>query len=60
MLNFVTSLIATMNGKLNNEEGQGMVEYILIIALIALVVILVFPAVSTAISDAFQSIADSL
>ncbi|TJX14158.1 Flp family type IVb pilin [Tissierella creatinini] len=42
------------------EEGQGMVEYALIIAGIALVVALAFPTVSGAITGLFSDIAAEL
>ena len=42
------------------EEGQGMVEYGLIIALIAIVVIVAFPAVSGALVAIFNKIATKL
>jgi pilus assembly protein Flp/PilA len=42
------------------EKGQGMVEYALIIVLIAIVVIVVLTLLGTQISDVFQRIADAL
>ena len=45
---------------LRDEEGQGMVEYALIIALIAIVVIVVLRVVGTDIRAIFQSIVDAL
>ena len=44
----------------SEEEGQGMVEYGLIIALIAIVVIVAFPAVSGALTNLFNTIAGEL
>ena len=44
----------------SEEEGQGMVEYGLIIALIAIVVIVAFPAVSGALTNLFNKIAGKL
>lgn len=43
-----------------DEEGQGMVEYALIIVAIALAVMLVLPGVGTAISNIFTNIKDKL
>ncbi len=44
----------------NDEEGQGMVEYALIIALIAIVVIGAVAAIGKAINSKFQDAADIL
>ncbi len=46
--------------KLTNEKGQGMVEYALIIGLVAVVVIAVLVLLGPAISDQFQSIINKL
>lgn len=43
-----------------DESGQGMVEYALIIALIAVVVIAVVALLGTNIKDVFQQSADEL
>lgn len=43
-----------------NEEGQGMVEYALIIALIAVVLIIVLTAMSGSLEDIFTRISDVL
>ena len=45
-----------MNWLKNEESGQGMVEYALIIVAIALVVILVLPSVGAAIKGKFEEI----
>jgi pilus assembly protein Flp/PilA len=42
------------------EKGQGMVEYALIIVLIAIVVIVVLSILGTQISVVFREIADAL
>lgn len=42
------------------EEGQGMVEYALLVGLIAVVVIVVLVKVGPAISVKFQEIVDAL
>lgn len=44
----------------NDEEGQGMVEYGLIIALIAIVVIVALVALGPKIRDIFQAANDSM
>ncbi|MDS0525889.1 Flp family type IVb pilin [Clostridium sp. SHJSY1] len=47
-------------GKLKEEKGQGMVEYALIIGLVAIVVIAVLVLLGPAISAKFQEIIDAL
>ena len=44
----------------NDEEGQGLVEYVLIIVLIALVVLVALNPVAVALQNAFSTIADRL
>ena len=46
--------------KLKEEKGQGMVEYALIIGLVAIVVIAVLVLLGPAIAAKFQSIVDAL
>ncbi len=53
-------LIAWLGMHFGNERGQGMVEYILIIALIALAVIVVLGLLGNTISDTFQNVVDNL
>ncbi|ACX52168.1 Flp/Fap pilin component [Ammonifex degensii KC4] len=43
-----------------DEEGQGMAEYGLILALIAIVVIIALTALGTSIRDKFQKVSDEL
>lgn len=47
-------------GKLNEEKGQGMIEYALIIGLVAVVVIAVLVLLGPAISAKFQEIVNAL
>ena len=49
-----------MNWIANEEEGQGMVEYALIIALIAIVVMAALGPVGTAIKGKFEQIGTAL
>jgi len=44
----------------SEESGQGMVEYGLIIALIAVVLIIVLKAMSTSLGDTFETISSAL
>ncbi len=45
---------------IKSEKGQGMVEYALVIALVAVVVAGFIPGVTDAISNTFDSIKDKL
>lgn len=45
---------------LPREEGQGLVEYALILVLVAIVVIAVLTILGQNVSDVFQRIADEL
>lgn len=49
-----------MNWFANEESGQGMVEYGLIIALVSIVVILALTAVGGKLKELFNKIADAL
>ena len=60
MVQMLATLISTYLPANEKEEGQGLVEYALIIALIAVVVALVLPGLATAISGTFTDIAGSL
>ena len=46
--------------RLTDEEGQGLVEYVLIIVLIALVVLTTISPVATALKSGFNAIASRL
>lgn len=45
---------------IKNEDGQGMVEYALILALVSVVAITVLTALGTKVSDEYQAAADAL
>lgn len=44
----------------NEEEGQGMAEYGLIIALAAVLIIAAMPFLSTAVQDLFKSLGEKM
>jgi len=57
MFNKLKSFIVS---KLKDEKGQGMVEYALLIGLVAIVVIAVLIFLGPAISDIFKEIIEKL
>ncbi len=56
MFNYFKTWIACMM----NDEGQGMVEYVLLVSLIAIAVIAVLLLLGPAIAAEFQQIVDRL
>ncbi len=50
----------TMFRYLKSQKGQGMVEYVLIITVIALVVVAAMPTLTAAISSAFGNAAGKM
>ena len=60
MLMYFMNFIDIILFKVREEEGQGMVEYALLVGLIAVVVIGVLVLLGPAIAAKFQSIIDSL
>jgi len=54
---FLQMLMAQLK---QNEEGQGLIEYALIVLLIAIVVIVVLTAVGGEINGVFSDISDTL
>ena len=58
---FVTTTLAMLQGRVDRKDkGATMVEYGLIVALIAIVVIVAVTAIGTNLSALFNSIAGSL
>jgi pilus assembly protein Flp/PilA len=49
-----------LSGRDSNEEGQGMVEYALILVLIAIVVIVILAVVGHKVSTVFSNISTGL
>lgn len=60
MLQLLADVQNWLAGVRNDERGATAVEYGLIVALIAAVIILVVTTLGTEIRDAFQSIVDGL
>jgi pilus assembly protein Flp/PilA len=56
----VLSKFLRLRGLLAREDGQGMVEYALILVLVAIVVIAVLTTMGSRIQAAFQDIVTSL
>ena len=60
MNNLFLSLYAKFQGLKNGEEGQDLVEYALLVALIALVCVSGVNNVATAVNNVFSTISSSL
>jgi pilus assembly protein Flp/PilA len=71
IIGFISSVIYTLHGEhamfhlpsrfwLQNEEGQGLVEYAFILILVALVVLLVLLLFGPEIGNLYSSIVDAL
>ena len=60
MLSFISTLVSYLKTRRESEEGQTLVEYGLLLALIAIVVIAVLVLLGPAISGIFQSVNDQL
>ncbi len=53
-------LFVKMQNKLQGEDGQGLVEYALILVLISVVCIVALTAIGTNANDVFNTIKDKL
>ena len=53
-------MLKKLMAKMQNEEGQGLIEYALIIVLVSIVVILALTAVGTGVNSVFTNIAAHL
>ena len=60
MKNLISTLVSFIQSRREDEEGQTLVEYGLLLALIAIVVIAVLLLLGPAISTIFQSVNDAL
>ena len=53
-------MLKKLMAKMQNEEGQGLVEYALIIVLVSIAVIVALTALGTSVSTVFSTIVTSL
>jgi pilus assembly protein Flp/PilA len=53
-------MLKKLMAKMQNEEGQGLIEYALIIVLVSIVVILALTAVGSGVNSVFENIAGQL
>lgn len=53
-------LMLKIKSLLNREEGQGMVEYALILFLVSIIAIGALTAIGVSVRDVLQSVADTL
>jgi pilus assembly protein Flp/PilA len=60
MLSLISNLVAYLQLRRDSEEGQTLVEYGLLLALIAIVVIAVLLVLGPAISGIFRSVNNQL
>jgi pilus assembly protein Flp/PilA len=60
MSNLLQNLFVKFQGLKNGEEGQDLVEYALLVALIALVCVSGVSNVATAVNNVFSNISSSL
>ena len=60
MLNLISLFWPSLKTLKKDQSGQGMVEYVLIIALIAVAVIAFLPGVATAIGNVLTTITSKL
>jgi len=60
MSNTLMNLYVKFQGLKNREQGQDLVEYALLVALIALVCVTSINGVATAINNVFSAISSSL
>jgi pilus assembly protein Flp/PilA len=56
----MNTLVLRIVARLQDEEGQALAEYGLILGLIAVVAIAALTALGLALTDKFQSIADAM
>jgi len=59
-MNFIINKVSQVRALFKNEEGQDLLEYALLIALIALVAVGAVTAAGGKVGTVFQAIADSI
>ena len=59
-MSVVNGLLATLRRQLSRTEGQGLAEYALILALIAIVAIVALLFLGTAISNILQTVGNNV
>jgi pilus assembly protein Flp/PilA len=59
-MNFMTQLIALISSIRNDDEGQGLAEYALILALIAIVAIVALIFLGGQVSTILSTVGDSV
>ena len=60
MNNMFLKLVVKMQNLLNNEEGQDLIEYALLVAIIAVAAIAGTQALGTKVSQVFSSVAGAI
>ena len=60
MNNMILKLVVKMQNLLNNEEGQDLIEYALLAALIATAAITSAKGIATAVNSVFTTITSSI
>jgi pilus assembly protein Flp/PilA len=60
VLTLFTNLQLAITGALNDEEGQGLTEYALILALIAIIAIAALTLLGNKVTDVLNTVANSL
>jgi pilus assembly protein Flp/PilA len=56
----MTELILKLKSLWNREEGQGLVEYALILVLVSIVAIAALDAIGTNVTNVLQTVANAL
>jgi pilus assembly protein Flp/PilA len=56
----LTKFFVKMQNKMQDEEGQGLVEYALILVLVSIVVIIALTAIGTGVNQVFLDIGSAL
>lgn len=60
MLKLYTTLVSQLETLRDREEGQGMIEYVLLAALISVVAILAIQAVGVSVNQLFTTVDNAL